>query len=139
MTGTLKLHPLDILLRMCPLAAVQSLICAALSGELTGVTQAYQEVDTLWHRVGWLLAFNGMLAFIQNVSSFHTNKVAGALTLTVCANLKQCMTIIVAIITFHTEVGFLNGVGMAIALGGSAWYSWIKLAEKQQTRLKLPQ
>jgi len=124
---------------MCPFAAAQSLCCAVFSGEITAAIQQYNEFSTLWQNVGRLLIVNGMLAFAQNISSFHTNMVAGAVTLTICANVKHLMTILLAVATFHTELGLINGVGISIALGGSAWYSGIKLIEKQQTTsMKLP-
>ena len=62
-----------------------------------------------------------------NISSFSTNKYAGALTITVCANVKQCLTILLGIAAFGVKVGGLNGMGMAVALAGAAWYSVVEL------------
>lgn len=74
---------------------------------------------------------NGLLAFFLNVSSFSTNKVAGALTMTVCGNIKQCLTVLLGIVLFGVKVGFLNGLGMLIAMGGAAWYSAVELRTKR--------
>ncbi len=65
-----------------------------------------------------------------NVSSFSTNRAAGALTMTVSANVKQCLTILLGIAAFGLRVGFLNGLGMAVALAGAAWYSAVELRAK---------
>ena len=140
MTGSLKLHPLDILFRMSPLAAFQSLLMAWWKEELMHATIQFPSVDALFQGVGILLLVNASLAFLQNISSFHTNKVAGAVTISVCANVKQCLVVLLAISTFYTRVGMLSGIGMAVALSSSAWYSWIQLQERRKAVAeKLPQ
>jgi hypothetical protein len=78
-----------------------------------------------------VLAGNGFLAFMLNVSSFSANKFAGALTMTVCANVKQCLTVLLGIVLFGVRVGVLNGFGMVIALAGAACYSAVELAGKK--------
>jgi hypothetical protein len=129
MTGSLAIPALEILFRMSPLAAIQSLTISFLSGE------AHQFAD--WVRDGHLtqatamaLIGNGTLAFMLNVSSFQTNKIAGALTMTVCGNVKQCLTVLFGIVLFNVEVNCMNGMGMLLALGGAAWYSNVELKRK---------
>ena len=58
---------------------------------------------------------------------------AGALTVTVCANLKQCLTILFGIAMFNVKVNLLNGFGMLLAILGAAWYSNVEL--KRKTRV----
>ncbi|KAL9096947.1 MAG: hypothetical protein Q9165_000911 [Trypethelium subeluteriae] len=135
MTGELALPPLEILLRMSPLAALQSLMYASASGELSRMMDSINagEISSL----AWLaLAGNGFLAFCLNVSSFQTNKLAGALTISVCSNLKQCLTILLGIVLFDVKVGLWNGLGMLVTLAGAAVYSKVELdakAAKQKT------
>lgn len=74
---------------------------------------------------------NGALAFVLNVSSFSANKNTGALTMTVCGNVKQCLTILLGILLFGVKVGVLNGAGMMITLAGAVWYSMIELKSKR--------
>lgn len=77
----LQLHPLDLLTRMSPLAFVQCVFIALISGELERVRQSSaREMD-----VGRALALaaNGCLAFVLNVVSFTANKKVGALSMTV--------------------------------------------------------
>jgi hypothetical protein len=132
MTGALALSPLETLLRMSPLAFVQAVICALLSGELSRFVRANPSGPSRMMLLA--LAGNGLLAFLLNVSSFSTNKVAGALTMTVCGNIKQCLTVLLGIVLFGVEVGFLNGLGMFIALVGAAWYSMVELRAKAGSR-----
>jgi len=128
MTGALALSPLETLLRMSPLAFMQAVVCAMLSGELSEFQR--NNPDGPSRMMVLALAGNGMLAFLLNVSSFSTNKVAGALTMTVCGNIKQCLTVLLGIALFGVKVGFLNGMGMVVALAGAAWYSMVELRSK---------
>lgn len=133
MTGTLALPALEILLRMSPLAAVQSLLYSVSTGEAEKfLTYVNAGQLTSFHIA--ILAGNGTLAFLLSVASLHTNKLAGALTMTVCANLKQCLTILLGVALFRTKVGLLNGCGMFITLIGAAIYSKVELESKTRAR-----
>ncbi|KAF1814068.1 TPT-domain-containing protein [Eremomyces bilateralis CBS 781.70] len=136
LTGSLKLPALELLLRMSPLAAIQSLLCAVLKGEMSSFASATTSGEVTTYTAIALLG-NGLLAFFLNVSSFQTNKLAGALTISVCGNVKQCLTIIIGITLFNVKVGPLNGIGMAIALAGAAWYSKVELDSKGEKNSKL--
>ena len=129
MTGSLKLPALEVLLRMSPLAAIQSIMYAHMTGELSRFTVHVQS-GLLTRSVIIALIGNGAIAFLLNIASFQTNKLAGALTIAVCGNVKQCLTILLGIVLFHVQVGPLNGLGMAVALGGAAIYSKVELASK---------
>ena len=104
MTGILALPALEILLRMSPLAAIQSLSYSVSTGEAADFL-AYVQAGHLTPIYVAALAGNSILAFLLSVASLHTNKLAGALTKTVCANLKQCLTVLLGILLFHTKVG----------------------------------
>ena len=129
MTGSLALPPLEISLRMSPLATVLSLLFAIVTGEGNAFLAWIQE-GNLTPRYALALASNGYLAFLLNITSFYTNKLAGALTITVCANMKQCLTILLGVVAFNVHVGILNGCGMVIALIGAAIYSKVELDSK---------
>ena len=137
MTGSLALPPLEILLRMSPLAALQSLLFAILSGEGNAFL-AWVHEGNLSSRYAVALASNGYLAYLLNITSFYTNKLAGALTITVCANMKQCLTILLGVIAFNVHVGMLNGCGMVIALLGAAVYSKVELDSKGKKKESPP-
>jgi Triose-phosphate Transporter family len=129
MTGPLALSPLESLFRLSPLAFAQALLCSFLSGELS----SFYHSGALASSQPFLLvmAGNGLLAFLLNISSFSTNKQTGALTMTVCGNVKQCLTVLLGIALFGVRVGVLNGVGMLVALAGAAWYSVIELRSRK--------
>ena len=136
--GRLKLHPMDLLIRMSPLACLQALFYAYLSGEhlalldhLRLTSEAHKDgLATLGLRLGC----NGILAFALNVVSFTANKKTSALTMTVAANVKQVLSIMIAIVAFKLYVTFLNGLGILITLIGGMWYAKIEFADKAAAR-----
>ncbi|EFX02132.1 putative phosphate phosphoenolpyruvate translocator protein [Grosmannia clavigera kw1407] len=133
MTGPLALSPLESLMRMSPLACIQALLCSVLSGEISRITDGYTVVPINSHMF-WALAGNGALAFALNLASFSTNRKTGALTMTVCGNVKQSLTVLLGITMFGVKVGVANGIGMFVALVGAAWYSVVELGAKAPAR-----
>ncbi|KZL84208.1 triose-phosphate transporter [Colletotrichum incanum] len=131
MTGPLALPAMEVLLRMSPFAAMQSLACAIAAGELGNLNTMRAEGNISLATVIALLG-NGILAFALNVASFQTNKVAGALTMSICGNLKQCLTVGLGIIAFGVEVHLFNGSGMILTMIGAAWYSKVELDRRSR-------
>ena len=129
MTGNLKLHALELLYRMSPLAAVQSLVFGLFAGEVSGFIRWVVE-GNLSPSYSLALTGNGLLAFLLNVASLHSNKLAGPLTMSICANLKQCLTVLLGLILFDTKIGVMGGYGMIITLIGAAVYSKVELEMK---------
>lgn len=84
----LKLHPLDLLLRMSPLAFIQCVTYAFLSGELDGV-HLYCAAHMDRPRAA-ALAINGAMAFGLNVVSFTANSKVGPLSITVAGKCNLC-------------------------------------------------
>lgn len=120
-TGRLKLSPLELLYRMSPLAFVQTMVYAYFTGEIAAVQKFAGE--NIGRREVMILAGNGILAFALNVISFTANKKTGALTMTVAANIKQILTIILSIAFWGLAVGWLNGLGILLTLAGGAAYA----------------
>lgn len=159
-TGRLRLSPLELLYRMSPLALAQTLVYAFLTGELNAI---YKGVQAAWHPELLAVAadaatnagakttpefvltqglvikliLNGLIAFGLNVVSFTANKNTGALTMTVAANIKQVMTIVLAIVFFHLQVNATNAFGIFLTLVGGAWYAKLEL-ERKQTKQQSP-
>ena len=125
------LHPLDLLLRMSPLASIQSLVYAFILGE-THQLIAFLSTLSFRSRTELLvkLAINGTLAFGLNYISFTANKKTSPLTMTVAGNLKHCLSIILGVWIFRLQVGWMNGVGIFIALVGGAWYAKVEFGVK---------
>ncbi|KAH7321365.1 triose-phosphate transporter family-domain-containing protein [Stachybotrys elegans] len=132
MTGSLALPPVEFLMRMSPLAALQALACATATGEVGAFANLFSsgEVSVLPSILS--LGGNGFLAFLLNISSFNTNKLAGALTMTVCGNLKQCLTVALGIFLFNVTINLLNGAGMAVTMVGAGIYSKAELDNKKK-------
>ncbi len=132
MTGSLALPPMEFLMRMSPLAAIQALVCAAATGELSAFRSTITAPGMSTISTFASLGGNGFLAFLLNIASFNTNKVAGALTMTVCGNLKQCLTVLLGIFIFDVTIEFLNGSGMLVTMLGAAIYSKAELDNKKK-------
>lgn len=81
--GRLKLHPLDLLMRMSPLALIQCVAYGWYTGELERVRHYGGTQMTPSKAVALLM--NAAIAFGLNFVSFTANKKAGALTMTVSA------------------------------------------------------
>jgi len=84
-----KLHPLDLLHLLSPLAFVQCVSLAYASGELEHVHQ--YAIAHMTSRSFFKLCMNGLLAFGLNVVSFEANKRVGALGMTVAGQLCTCV------------------------------------------------
>lgn len=140
--GAFSYTPLQLLEVMSPLACIQCLLASFSTGELQQAAQGFlstcsEEATTcqrLDARRGLLLAGNGLVAFLLNYVSFSTNRAAGPLTMTVVANLKQVMTILLAFHFYHLPLALVNQAGIAMALLGTAWYGMLEVQRKQKAR-----
>lgn len=119
--GRLKLNPLDLLFRMSPLAFIQCIVYAYLTGELEQV-RTFVFTNTSNQQLGLGLLLNGVIAFGLNIVSFTANKKTSALTMTVAGNIKQVLSIILSIIIFDYVINQMNMFGILLTLVGGAWY-----------------
>lgn len=127
--GKLKLNPLDLLLRMSPLAFIQCVVWSYWTGEMSRVREfGANEMDT---NKAIALAINGVIAFGLNVVSFTANKKTSALTMTVAANVKQVLTIVLAIFIFNLVITPTNLFGITLTLVGGAYYAKVELDRKK--------
>lgn len=114
---------------MSPLALAQTLLYAYLTGEVSQL-EVYA-AEHMGRSDVVVLAVNGAIAFALNVISFTANKKTGALTMTVAANVKQILTIVLSIVFWGLAVSTLNVVGIVLTLVGGAWYAKVELEAKQ--------
>ncbi len=129
MTGSLALSAMEVLLRMSPLATIQCVIYAFFTGEVDRFRKEYAQ-GQFSGTFGTALLANALIAFLLNIVSFQTNKVAGALTMTVCGNVKTISTIAFGILLFNVQVGWLNALGTVVTIIGAVWYSMVELKRK---------
>ncbi|CAG8547780.1 7210_t:CDS:2, partial [Paraglomus brasilianum] len=116
LVGRLKLHPFDLLLRMSPLAFVQTVIYAYVTGELNRVRTFSKNSMTTSLVIA--LMTNGVIAFFLNYVSFTANKKTSPLTMTVAGNVKQVLSIILAVVIFNLTITPTNGLGIFLTLLG---------------------
>ncbi|KAL6306973.1 triose-phosphate transporter family-domain-containing protein [Sparassis latifolia] len=125
----LRLHSLDLLTRMAPLACAECVFAAYLTGELSGARQCIARDGAKGLSI---LLGNACIAFGLNVVSLSANKRVGALNMTVAANIKQVLTILCAVLIFNLTITATNATGILITLAGGAWYAWVEYEEKAQ-------
>ena len=125
------MHQLDVLLRMSPLACLQSLMYGAAVGEIHNIRTFFATLS-VGARFSLLtkLAINGALAFALNYTSFTANNKTSPLTMTVAANIKQCLSIVLGVWIFRLQVGWMNAIGIIMALAGGAWYAKVRLGAR---------
>lgn len=131
-TGVMS--PMELLLLMSPLAATQCAVYAFLTGEVAELrTQLGAGLFASSSVFGAGLILNALVAFALNIVSFQTNAVAGAVTMSVCGNLKQALAILLGLLLFHVEVGLLNAVGMLVTITGAAYYSHVEMNQRRSS------
>ncbi|PVF96921.1 TPT-domain-containing protein [Serendipita vermifera] len=128
----LKLHPLDLLGRMSPLAFIQCVLYATMSGELDRVRK-YGAL-AMDNRKMLALSTNGLIAFGLNIVSFTANKKSGPLTMNIAANVKQVLTMASAVVIFDLVITPANLLGIVLTLLGGAWYALVEYREKAKKK-----
>ncbi len=131
LSGDLKLHEIDLLAKMCPLALLQIGLVSILSGEVYEIIQRWPEIAA--GSAPKVVLLSGILSFALNVSSFVANKVTSALTLCIAANVKQVLLVAFSTVYFGDPVSFLNGLGIIIVIIGSFNYGVVTIQESKSS------
>ena len=110
-TAGVHFSAVELLYRLSPLAVIQSLVMAYYYGELTSFQRYAGEPGKMGQKDIALLVVNAAMAFGLNYTSFNANKKTGALTMAVAANLKQILTILLAIAFWNLKVHWISVCG----------------------------
>jgi hypothetical protein len=128
LSGSLKLHPLDLAYRMSSMAGVQMLLLAYVTDEFGAI----REHQVMSQHIYYILAFHGVMAFFLNYSNFSLTQHTSALAVSVAGSVKNAATIMISIVLFATPVTVPNAIGTAIAILGAAWYTRIEYRQSKQ-------
>ena len=112
-----QMHPLDLLFRLSPLAFVQCVGYIIYSEEYFEVYKDLWPMPNVWKTI-FLIAFNGVIAFGLNVVSFTCNKNVGPLTISVAANIKQVLAILLSFLFFDLNITLTSFTGIVVAVIG---------------------
>ncbi|KAJ4393229.1 hypothetical protein N0V93_002437 [Gnomoniopsis smithogilvyi] len=116
-SGMAAISPLVLLYYYAPVCAVFNLLVALMTE-----WQTFNVEDL--HRVGWsMLALNGAVAFMLNVSSVFLIGKTSALAMNLTGILKSVLLVFAAIVIWNTPITFLQAFGYGIALVGLFIYS----------------
>jgi len=121
LTGSLSLHPLDLLDRTSPLAALSMLPFIILTGEHDQLMEKWGDHAT---PANVLIVFSTALAALAlNYTSFKLNAVTSAVALTVASNAKESLTIILSFLIFKNKITATGSFGTIMVLLSSIIYS----------------
>ena len=112
-----QMHPLDLLFRLSPLAFIQCVGYIIYSEEYFEVYKDLWPMPHVWKTI-FLIAFNGVIAFGLNVVSFTSNKNVGPLTISVAANIKQVLAILLSFLFFDLNITLTSFAGIVVAVIG---------------------
>mmetsp|Transcript_45978 Transcript_45978/g.74994 ORF Transcript_45978/g.74994 Transcript_45978/m.74994 type:complete len:370 (+) Transcript_45978:166-1275(+) len=121
LTGSLSLHPLDLLDRTSPLAALSMIPFVLLSGEFSEVMEKWPDHAT--PNNVFIVLSTALAALALNFTSFKLNAVTSAVALTVASNAKESLTILLSFMIFKNKITVTGGFGMFMVLVSSIVYS----------------
>ncbi|XP_057775654.1 probable sugar phosphate/phosphate translocator At1g12500 [Salvia miltiorrhiza] len=123
-----KLHSMNLLLYMAPMAAVILLpFTLYIEGNVLAITVEKSRVDGF---MVFLLMANATVAYLVNLTNFLVTKHTSALTLQVLGNAKAAVAAVVSVLIFRNPVTVMGMMGFAITVMGVILYSEAKKRSK---------
>eukprot|EP01071_Lankesteria_metandrocarpae_P002797 Lankesteria_metandrocarpae@DN2562_c0_g1_i1.p1 len=117
--GAMGMSSMDLLRYLSPLAVIQLLILATVTGE---VSKIRADEDLHPEVMGHLVAL-GIVAFFLNFVSFRNGALNDPLTLNIAGNVKQVLTSLMSIWIFGGNLSSLLAFGILLTAVGAFWYS----------------
>ncbi|KAK6158073.1 hypothetical protein DH2020_005387 [Rehmannia glutinosa] len=116
-----KLHSMNLLLYMAPLAAMILLpFTLYIEGNVLAVTVEKGRGDGF---MVFLLIANATIAYLVNLTNFLVTKHTSALTLQVLGNAKAAVAAVVSVLIFRNPVNVMGMTGFAVTIMGVVIYS----------------
>eukprot|EP00761_Pharyngomonas_kirbyi_P012026 gb/GECH01012053.1/.p1 GENE.gb/GECH01012053.1/~~gb/GECH01012053.1/.p1 ORF type:complete len:320 (+),score=53.73 gb/GECH01012053.1/:1-960(+) len=131
-----NLHPIEMLYRLAPLAGIQMIFLAFITGEISSFSVEYLDLISSGSFFG--VFATALAAFFLNYTNFMANKATSPLTISVAGNLKQAATIGISVWLFNTHLGPLNAAGVFVTFGGVWAYTMVKYFEQNKKTNILP-
>jgi uncharacterized membrane protein len=94
------------------------------SGEFDSIFMAWHQGAVSASTIGIPLMCNVVASALLNLVSFEANRIVGAVTMTVCGNVKQVLTVLIGLIFLNNQVGYLGALGMALTMMGAFAYGY---------------
>lgn len=123
-----KLHSMNLLLYMAPMAAVILLpVTLYIEGDVASITMEKARLDPF---IVFLLLGNATVAYMVNLTNFLVTKHTSALTLQVLGNAKAAVAAVVSVLIFRNPVTVMGMTGFAVTVMGVVLYSEAKKRSK---------
>ncbi|PHT57991.1 putative sugar phosphate/phosphate translocator [Capsicum baccatum] len=123
-----KLHSMNLLLYMAPMAAVILLpFTLYIEGNVAAITLEKAREDGF---MVFLLIGNATVAYLVNLTNFLVTKHTSALTLQVLGNAKAAVAAVVSVLIFRNPVNIMGITGFAVTVMGVVLYSEAKKRSK---------
>jgi len=130
-----KLDSINLLHLMAPISFLMLVPACVYTGELEGII--YNWYPTCTSADITILFVSGLIAFLLNVSTFLVIGATSALSFNIAGNFKVILSILFSVIIFHTNISFLNGMGIAAAIVGVAFYNYVRQRVEEKEKLEL--
>mmetsp|Transcript_1335 Transcript_1335/g.2532 ORF Transcript_1335/g.2532 Transcript_1335/m.2532 type:complete len:354 (-) Transcript_1335:561-1622(-) len=133
LTGNYKLHPLDLLSRIAPLAFLELIPFIIFMGEAKRLAVEWQFYMNF--RDLSLILASAFAALALNYASFKFSQATSALTVCLAGNMRDVCTIGLSVLIFQNQISPVNALGICMAITGSALYGYMQYLEVKKVTL----
>ena len=141
LTGNLKLHPIELLSHMAPLAMMQCLFLSCITGETASIASRWSTEFNPFNNNNnsphplFITLISGVFSFLLKMRSLTTNKLTSLLTMHIVANIKQVLIVVMSTILFQTITPILNRFGIMLVLLGGTLHIYVCFVENSNKKI----